>query len=251
MRRIAVIGDSHVSVLRVAHKAGVAGKRAVLRYFVQRSQGTTPLKIARSDAGVVAEIPDVQILAPNDDTLQLEDFDVVVTIGFGFSVHYLARLYRHHRSEFHSDARSTQVLSDRAFHRLARATLDHSPAMRIRRVLLDAGARHVVIQAQPRVNETIVRSKEGPHLLYRAVTAHGDDARLDDTFGALLAEYAEEGVAVLDQPASTRTGRVFTADRWGVEIREPGPRRDYIHMNGDYGALALEQIITACEALEV
>ena len=251
MRRIAVIGDSHVSVLRVAHKAGVAGKRAVLRYFVQRGRGTTPLKIARGDAGVVAEIPEVQILASNNDTLQLDDFDVVATIGFGFSVHYLARLYRNHRSEFHSDARSTQVLSDRAFHRLARATLDNSAAMRFRRTLLDAGARYVVIQAQPRVNETITGSKTGPNLLYRAVTADGDDGRLDDTFKALLAEYAAEGVIALDQPPSTRTGRVFTAERYGVENREPGPRQDFIHMNGDYGALTLLQIIEASEALEV
>ena len=233
---IAFLGDSHSAAV----KRG--GPKTPADWFVLRTNDAWPLVAILPD-GAEAELDPEMVV--RDAPIELGKYDRFVIIGLGLSLNrVVGQLYRKYRSERHAPATGVTILSAEAFDAAVLGLMRESLAVRLWRRLTDLTGLRVTLVPQPRLSEHIVLTDTGA--VYRKIGP--DAAELEASFERGLAALVADGVEIVDQPAETVKGHVFTA--WpfcNADPEDPDPnslfkRGDLIHMNATFGRLVLGQL---------
>jgi hypothetical protein len=93
--------------------------------------------------------------------------------------------------------------------------------------------------------------------LLQEVARWGDGISLYDSFASAGRAFASEGIVIFEQPAETRVHGIFTRGEFNLDAPHVGSRpghvhdqRNFSHMNAEYGAMVIRQILERWRAGE-
>lgn len=241
------IGDSHLGHIMPAWKEQAANDDLIKADFhIERTYGELPLRLV-DGARELAAFEDIRCAYSAD--VEVNAYDVFVVFGMHFSFTALARTYEKFRSETHDRGAGTYLLSPAVYAAMCHDLYAGSKAMRVIDALRLNVSKPIYYVQQPMPLEWVLDRTE-EHLRFFRELADSTD------FNAFLAEYADRlaqleasGVPVLTQPGSTLGRPGFTRNRFGLaDSTDLSPdssysKGDYFHMNAEYGALVVDQLI--------
>ncbi|MFC3526972.1 hypothetical protein ACFOMH_02225 [Paracoccus mangrovi] len=258
-RNVLFLGNSHTAAPRIA-----------LRDDPDRWPGFAPDVFAMPGHSLIAlELDGRTLVTPDDEArrkmvyyngvpdLPVSGYDAFVVIG-GLAFHQQAILQETHRSlDFPSARRDGNFIpvSTGFVDALLRHQLEHSPALRMARMLagLDQGPVLFLDQVLP---STECRQDPDQYGAYVALAERGDAADYRARYLRILEPLLAGGAIHLPQPASTMVADAFTAPEWMRGSIRMQPRRDvpheasdYGHANPAYGRIQVDQITEALARL--
>jgi hypothetical protein len=246
MKRICLIGTSHLAALKHGSALVDMDGKAEFRYF---GCGAGSFRGARySDGAMVPITRNMRTrfahISGGLDRIHVRDFDAFAVVGFaGFSTAIsVATSYR--TMEFQS-RRNQPLLSRPLFEKVIECSIEKEIGVDMARTLAKVADAPVVVLAKPRTahielstNTRLQRLKES-----------GDGMRLGEIYATILAELSHDGVQFLDQPNDTIVDFIVTADEFSTGSKRLGngealSEQDTRHMNSAYGAKVLMQLLS-------
>ena len=169
------------------------------------------------------------------------DFDRYLVLGLGLGSFYFARALRTYRP-MDFDSKAPTLVSWSFLRAMAQSVADESPAAIVVRNLRRITTSPITFLPCPHVSEQALSLPNTAFMRNPAVI----DLALE-LYHTQLKRLAWD---VIEQPASTLAGPAFTQSRFtrGAHHFLPGEAlkdHDVNHMNGDYGALYLDEVLTA------
>ena len=116
--------------------------------FIDRSIGTAPLKIGRTESDAT-EFPDILMEAGKSALVRIKDYSGVYIFSLEFSIIRLTSLYAAYRSEDQLPGDKQQLISSSFYHAASIASLASTRAADVARALTKHGAKGVCIVEQP------------------------------------------------------------------------------------------------------
>ena len=261
--RLCIIGNSHVAALRRAWAqypgrwpgicpAFVAAPRSLLLHTMVRDGRLVPTSPATLQA--------LQRLGGNA-SLDLSAHDVFVIVGGSMTLLTAVQPYRDARwPGLPSVAdcpdlvqRPQRLISGQAAQAIVLADLSQRMGVQLAERLRTGTICPICLVEQPRLSDEVRTTRHPAARLHKIAIRAGDAtaiARLFET--AATAALAPSGTRFLPQPAQTVSQQLFTASRYmtGSERLDPvqgalHDRDDMTHANANYGALVLDQIMSA------
>jgi hypothetical protein len=248
MKRLCIIGNSHIASLQDGWQAvRVAFSGVEPIFFGAPTRYMHALR--RRDTALVPrskQLAERYAMTSGGQTQIAGTYDAYVIYGLALSPLALAELTGRYRAMGYAADR--RVLLSRRCHREAvRTVLEATWAGTVLRMLEQATRAPVLLLAAP------MRSEEDP-LHIAPLIECGDDRPLNESFLAGCRDVAlRHRAQFLAQPAGTLGASPLTTRHVHSLAAAPSGKKrenDYIHMNGEYGALllrhALPDLLSAC-----
>lgn len=244
--RISFVGNSHLGTIAPALTKN-KGKRHV-SHFISRTYGTVPALLVSSSAGE-SPIPHVK-LEPESrygSCIDLDKTDVVVTVGFNFSLVQMVKLWEHFCPVDSVGSYGAPSLNPTLWDAYVDAAFDATLMARTLRELSRMGAKAVAVVPQPAPAQWVSERDEDKFTLYRNLVRSGDWARVRRDFDRQVRRIEDMGAHVFPQPVHTLSRRGFTLSH--LAMGDPADtsensfytRGDYYHMNREFaGHVATE-----------
>jgi hypothetical protein len=249
-----VFGNSHAASLRLAwrtHQAqwpeitlafAAAAGDGMDAFSVQDGQLSSPQRAVRENL----------MMLNGCDAFDLRDYGFFVICGGTPSMFHAVHLYRAAAiPTFAATGGRGRVLMSRAGFQAALAGVMQNLMGYRLAVKLAVMGKPCFVAGHPRLS---IAAKADPKTYpgFLRVVQNGDGTRLSGLFDAAATD-AYAGVATyVPQPAQTIADDIFTAEvfrRGAVRLTQTDdvaqPLQDYLHANGDYGALLIDRVCMA------
>lgn len=254
--RVCLIGNSHLSALALAwRELGPRQPDVAITFFGARAYLCEGLRV--TDAGLRPDNEPlrkmVNWLSGGLDEIIAADFDVFWLAGHDFGVYPVVDVYADCWAEAHAPDSERTPVSDPMFVELCDAALRRTLSMELYRRLRQVSDAPVAMLCQPAPLPS-ARKSQDPRFRGFGVAHRQDEAAiLQEQAEAALARIAQaEGIAIVRQPPETFVLPLHTHKRYSrgsVRLDEglatEHPRTDLMHMNAEYGALALQPALAS------
>jgi hypothetical protein len=239
MKKIAVIGDSHTAMLKLAWDEIQSENASIdVSFFVWRSDGKKEL-ILRGENSEIA-IQELKILENLNNVVELSEYDVILICGLGFGIQSILNIYKHHRTQ--NQKRGTYLISESCFNAAVQGTVKQSLAMKVADIVASHSDVLQCLIPSPRGSEYLLDESEKFNS-YKLCIQNGDEESISETFIHSAHLFEEKNVKVLHQPSNTIRNSIFTEKKYNNAFNssendkylEIKGRRDLIHMNVLYG----------------
>ncbi|MBC2776314.1 hypothetical protein [Parasphingopyxis marina] len=249
--RLCLFGDSHLAALK-RHWLDIASPdRPVDLTFIAGVRDTLTMIEARAGClhprdRVVAGQFNSQL--DGADRLDTRQFDGFVLIGLG--LRFQTALATALTFAVHGAGEGRRLVSAAAMRAAMRDYLQHAAAVSIAETLRGATDRPIFVLPQAMPSERFAK-----RAAYRALDGNAIETAYREAFAAIAALLDPFGVEILAQDPETRTENGMTRDIYSAgsvrmigDLDVPHEARDHTHMNPDYGAVQLRQILDAASA---
>lgn len=248
--RIALIGNSHLSALALAWRTLAARHPDVEITFLgaraARCEGlrVTPTGL-RPDNEQLRQ--SLIWLSNGRDEIVAADYDAFWFAGHWFGFYPVLDTYADCWAEAHKPDPERTPVSDALFAELCDAALRQTLSMELYRRLRQVSDAPVAMLCQPAPLGAARRAQD-PRFRGFGVAHRQDEGALlrDQTEAALARIERAEGITIFRQPAETFALPLHSHKRFSFGsvrldkgLSNEHPRGDVMHMNADYGALAL------------
>jgi hypothetical protein len=249
MKRVCVIGNSHIAALKLGWDVIEYGYPQIdLTFFGSPRKNLRDLRVENGAlvAGSEKTLKHLQSTSKGQSEIIAEKFDVFLIVAMDFGVRRLEDVYRHYRSEEHKNMKGTKhYVSNACFSLAAKGLLRATLAFEIASKLKQLTDNPVMFVPQPFPSADI-----SGDALWEDMIHYGDDVLLARTFRKIASELSANGEPVIQQPEGTKSGEMFTrpelskgSRRLTMNFDVEHPDDDYWHMNHDYGAAVLRNAI--------
>jgi hypothetical protein len=266
MSRICFIGNSHLAAVKL-------GWDAVQRDYpgIEADFFGAPTRqfenIAVEDGLLVAKAAEAERFLRSTSggraSAALLDYDVVVLVAMGFSFAIALDVYASYRADDQKNSDGEfELVSPAYFDEIAKARFAHASAVtylkKIRKALQGRDTK-IWLYPEPMPCISVLTSDVVPASkletlriasLKQAVAWHDEEALLR-AFAAMRADLAQRGHAIFEQPAETRISTIFSRPEYArgsvrltKNLNRAHPEDDYMHMNANYGAIVVRQILS-------
>lgn len=250
MKRICVIGDSHVAALRKAHMtAGPGATPAEITFFAAATDG---MRGARAKNGSL--VPENEKLlwrfrstSGGSESIDPEDFDVFVLYAMEVRYQHGLRLLETH--QFFGESRGLPHVSDSAYACAIAGKLRQSTAYHVAVQLRSITAKPIYVLPQPLPAESVVVERaDFEHLATIDADIVAMSSRVTDS--QIRAVFEEWSVEPLTHDDSLRAETGLTPDeytrgslRLTTKLQETHSDDDTAHMNEEFGRVVLERLL--------
>lgn len=244
MKRLALIGDSHLAALR----SGMNNPRFQeylerTEFFQWRSTGVKAIVLQAGDSQ--ESIPTLRLLERHSYLVNLDNYDAIVLVGLGISVRALLDIYRHHRHELQAQEESTTLVSEDCWNTACRGLMEQSLAMVAVEKLRRLTQLPIFVIPTPMASQHFLEERIGPNQ-YRTCLANGDDSGLLSSFLAAQSVWEAHDVTFVQQPTETTHRSILTQGQYcRANPSDTRPdsafvQRDLTHMNSLFGESMLQ-----------
>jgi hypothetical protein len=256
MKRVCLVGDSHLAAIK-------SGWEIVGREYpeIEASFFGAPAEksenIAFESGRLVPKTEQAaryfKLTSGGQEFMSPADYDLIVLVGFGFSLGPVIRGYRSFRTDSQRYREGDfQLVSSAYFDEIAAYQLGETFGARLQREIRAASNVDVRCCATPMCCVTALEEQEHytangklQFAALRKATEWGDLESLAVAYESALSQLARGGVLALAQPEETREAFIFTSPEFSTAATKLGgsnTRNDGIHMNSRYGDLMLRRI---------
>lgn len=251
MKKLCFIGNSHLAALKLAWD-DIQENHPDLDITFFGAYGNSLANIAVEDGALVPTNEKMQlefnVTSYDKGRITISEYDYFFLFSLNFSVNLIIPPYDEFRTDSQQDDPAKHLISDRFYKDISKDFLTQSAGYVVRQKLIEAGAAQIFISPQPMPSEAILQNKNGAST-FRDAHDNGDLPAIVDMFEDIKAEFAEEGLAYVDQPSDTLNPNGFTKDMYSVDairltikFNKKHPPDDHFHMNTHYGAALLQKI---------
>lgn len=247
MKKIAVIGNSHAAMLKLAWNSMRSDVSSVdIKFFVWRTGGEKKLVLKSQEVQV--PIDQIKILMHQDHVVDLDQFHAVVVCGLGYSLSSILEIYREHRTLEQKEG--GYLISESCLREAVDGVIKQTDAMKVFEALTSLHCSKIYVVPTPRGAEYFLDESEGFNL-YKLCVDNGDEASISKEFCRSYELFEKNGMKVLSQPSCTISKELFTKNAYSnasnkeendAHVQLKG-RRDLIHMNVEYGKLVVEDLL--------
>jgi hypothetical protein len=267
IRRLCVIGNSHVACLKLAQTRGGAGEMLPpTDYFAASANRTSKIRVTGAGHLAVGRGRARQQMAAisgGRERINVHDYDAFAFVGIGFEFRDFLRVFRTHCLHRHQRWQAGRgLLSDGAFTAFLRSFYAWRPAYRLAGEIaaLRPEARLAIVAAPFPVRAAL---EEAAYAALRPLGDTGYFAELARLHADCAAAAARSvGALFVPQAAETLAAPGFTAERFNtgsVGLQTPGVAgvgnwyaekraSDVWHMNPDFGRGRLADLHAALAA---
>jgi hypothetical protein len=259
--RLCFVGNSHLGAIKAGWNASAANHPDVsARFFGAPQSAFVETKV--ENGRLIAESPRAQKLfrLTSGGSIEVvpEDYDLIVLVGMSYSHEPLLDVYGSYRRDDQKNPEGQfQLVSAAYFNEMCKCRLSRMPAI-IRREQLLAAGTPIWIYPTPMPGENAPNmqpeSQTATDLqrfaLLQQATRWGDGPSLYDTLAFVGRALARDGIVIFEQPVETRVSGIFTrgefnhdAPHVSLEGLHVHDQRNFSHMNADYGAIVIGQIL--------
>jgi hypothetical protein len=258
MTRLCVIGDSHLAAIKLGWEV-VKSEFPHVQVDFFGSGGASLADTAIDQGRLIPTVAKVrrgfEVTSGGKDCVRLSDYDVVIIVGVGYSIYPLLWLYQRYRSEDHAnnDCPFTPV-SSAFFREVAASRLAGTVAVQLHDKIRKASKTYLKIVPQPLPSDAVLDShnQSGIPALLKSTVAYHDDITLAHYFTAVTGALVKEGRQISSPPTASRSGYLFTKREFSVgsvrlskNLATPHDEDDFEHMNKEYGALQLRELLAS------
>lgn len=241
---ICLIGNSHAS-----------GAYALLRdgktpydvdYFIERSAGTSCLKIKESLESDVVDVKNVMLT--HSKPVNASRYGAFAIFSMGFSFGRCVELYRDYAPDSQPNEKAKFVVSDSFFDAAIKSVLFESKAVRIMRILRDFSDRPIILVPQPLPLEWAATRILRRTQVFADALRNNFIEHIYCSYMSVIKELRDEGFIILDQPDESLASKYFTRSKFG--LADPADERpdslysrgDFFHANKSYAQIVLKDI---------
>lgn len=255
--RICIIGNSHCNAI----KHGAALTESPLSgnlTFIAAPGMDLRLEISENEIIPKSERNYVSYATGLDSSaIKITDYDTFVVTGLAMTVHQTLRLHEKGYRLFKYHEANRKLISRSAFKAALSGLLNENPGIEVARELRIVTERPIFVSAQPipvdkiRTFNSDVKQHSDVIERWRPTFDLNLARDLEEIFNETMREILEENkIEFLPQPDVTR-GDFFTKNHFQLQhqlaFSSPGSKKnqieDLVHMNADYGAAVLDQIL--------
>lgn len=246
-----VFGNSHAASLRLAWRAQRDRWPAVtLDFAAAAGDGMDTLMLLDGWLSSPVQAVRGNLMALNGrDRFDLRDYAFFVICGGTPSMFHAVHLYRAAGiPAFGAMAGGDRVLMSRAGFQAALVGIMQAVMGYRLAVTLQAMGKPCFVMGHPRLSEA-AQADAKTYAGFLRVVQNGDGARLSALFDAAATVAYADVATYLPQPVQTIVADIFTAAafRRGAMRLTPTddvaqPVQDYLHANGDYGAMLIDRL---------
>jgi hypothetical protein len=253
MKRVCVIGNSHIAALKLGWDIIKDEYPQIdLTFFGSPRKNLGDLRVENGALvpGSEKTLKQLQRTSGGESEIVAGKFDNFLIVALNFGVRRLEDLYRHYRSEEHKNAKgANHYVSNACFLLAAKGHLRNTLAFEIAGKLKQLTDNPIMFVPQPFPSANISGDP-----LWEDMIQYGDDAPIARTFIEIASELTANDEPVIQQPEETKSGEMFTkselskgSKRLTRNFNVEHPDDDYWHMNQDYGAAVLRNAIRSIE----
>lgn len=239
MKKIAIIGDSHTAMLKLAWNEMRTEIPSIdISFFVWRSDGKKELILRGKNSET--SIKEIKILENQNNVVDVNEFDAILICGLEFGIQSILNIYQYHRTK--NQKEDAYLISKSCLDAAVEGTVKQSLAMKV----ADSVAYHSEVSKYliptPRGSECFLDYSEESNV-YKLCIENGDEESVSETYLASANLFENKDVKVLHQSTNTIKHLIFTEKTYSNAFnasehdryQELKGRRDLIHMNAMYG----------------
>jgi len=250
--RLCILGNSHAAAWKLAwdqHQSSFNG--TTIRFFA--APGGNLKALTASNGKLIADRPKLQKylqVTAGCDSISPDEYDAFCILACGTTVLSLLKVYRGYRTENHRGLSEEQeLISEPCFDAAAASMVAENFAFDLQRSLESVTSKPIFLVPQPMPSEAILSDpSEG---IWRRAHEAGDESNLAASFLRVLDKVGEGRLHIVSQPEGTLKSGLLTDKAYSegsVRLKDPAeehPENDYLHMNAEFGLLALRHFIAA------
>lgn len=252
MKKVAVIGDSHVAMLYSALRESMvdAGDND-FSFYVWRSDGVKELIVKNSQIEIT--VPAIKILQNQENIVDVELYDVFLLCGLGFSLRAVIEIYKSYRHD--AQVPGDFLISELCWDDAACGVAEESLAIEVCEALRNCTDKEVYLMPTPFASEHFLDDDVQTNL-YKKCIENGDEEDIAKRFNNIKKVWENKGVKIVNQPEDTIHRSILTSGRLSnahpdVEnidyVRSRGTR-DLTHMKPEFGALMINRFLKMLHA---
>ncbi|HEY0293123.1 MAG TPA: hypothetical protein VGC51_12465 [Hansschlegelia sp.] len=252
MKRICLIGDSHIAALRLGwQRIRARYPHVEIDFFGGAGSKMKKLRSDKRGALVPASEAlrqDILLTSGGLDRIVLADYDAFALVGMGFGLIRLFHLSKFQRTiDMIATVQPPHLISNEVFQRACMTSLRNCRAVQIAREIRTQSKRPIVLIRQPYYSQEVLRERDRSVWNDAAVAGPKLEAEME-RFIAVLEQ--KRGIKVAPYPEETRVERYFTAPAYASgsirmlagfdTLHEVG---EYRHMNPLFGERVMELLL--------
>jgi len=251
MRRICVIGDSHVGALKFGWDDLGPGLPGTDLSFFGTSGGTIG-DIHVEDGRLVGKTQRVRDFfrrtSGGKEAVDPADYDGFVLVGMGVGLHALLRFYTRCHIDTHERYKGRYFISRDLFRAIAARLLSRRRSMHLHGLLRGITDRPITIVTEPLPSEDFPASPAYDAEI-RSIFSDGYDGDVAAIYEEAIAALRAEGYAIVTQPDETRWTASLTRRQFSAgsrrSIGSQHSEGECLHMNRLYGAAIVERLLAS------
>lgn len=243
MKKIAVIGDSHVGMLKKALDKNIIESECAFTFFIWRSTGEKKLVIKGEEE--TQSIDEIMILPNSNNIVDVTLFDGFLVCGLGFSISNIyLDLYKHFRHD--DQAQGKYIISESCWNTAAFGMFHQSLAFDVFNKLQSVTGKNIYLMPTPYGSSRYIDS--APKInIYKTCVGNGDECGLVKHFDVIKSSLKDKGAVIVEQPPETiyksilTVGKLSKAYPEGNDNQPASAKIDFLHMREEFGAIMLQE----------
>lgn len=253
MKKICIIGDSHVGAMKLGwDEISSEYPDVEIVFFAAARSGMRQLTNDGSVLSIKKDLPREKVEQLGEyGSIDIEDFDAILCVGMGLLIHPFVKHQREHLLPGQSTSSRTQhYVSEDAYLESWIEIFEKSPLQHVLNVLGNAKASSVFVSFKPLVSTDVSKKKDK---VAKAYIELGENKKDRDRLWSILHRGIETvlpaSATFFPQPEETVLNELLTKSKYSVRstrLMAPDEEHgidDHKHMNASYGVAYIRNFL--------